>query len=165
MYINVAQLLKEPIGSRRVCQIEGPVDNEGVSLVKGEVVLIRTNRSILMEGMLAAEVEGACSRCVSPASCSVNFRIAEEFFPVVDVLSGSSLPLPDEPGSFTIDSNHMLDLGEAMRQYILSAMPVKLLCRPDCAGLCPVCGYNLNQGSCQCFSRLLDRPMVEASPV
>ena len=165
MYINVAQLLKEPVGSRRDWQIEGPVDNEGVSLVKGEVVLIRTNRSILMEGMLAAEVEGACSRCVGPASCSVNFRIAEEFFPVVDVLSGSSLPLPDEPGSFTIDSNHMLDLGEAMRQYILSAMPVKLLCRPDCAGLCPVCGCNLNQGSCQCFSWLLDGPLVEASPV
>ena len=64
--------------------------------------------------------------------------------------SGSLLSLPDEPGCFTIDEHHILDLTEAVRQYALLALPMKPLCRQDCAGLCPTCGHNLNQGGCGC---------------
>jgi hypothetical protein len=41
-------------------------------------------------------------------------------------------------------------LTEAVRQYRVMAEPMQLLCKPDCLGLCPHCGYNLNQGPCGC---------------
>ena len=78
----------------------------------------------------------------------INFE--EEYLPTIDVASGVPLPLPEEPGFFTIDDHHILDLTEAVRQYILLATPMKPLCRKDCAGLCPTCGCNLNQVSCNC---------------
>ena len=84
----------------------------------------------------------------------MNFE--EEYFPVIDVASGGSLPLPDEPGCFTIDEHLILDLTEAVRQYALLALPMKPLCRQDCAGLCPTCGRNLNQGGCDCPPQGLD---------
>jgi len=45
------------------------------------------------------------------------------------------LPPPDEAGCFTIDEHQVIDLTEAVRQYALMAVPMKPLCREDCAGL------------------------------
>ncbi len=78
----------------------------------------------------------------------------EEFFPVIDITSGTHLhPPPDE---FTIAENHILDLNEAIRQYIIMNTPTRLLCRPDCPGICPVCGQELARGDCGHASGLHD---------
>ena len=148
MHINVAQLLKEPIGSTRSYQINEVLDSDNANSVKGEVTLIHTNRGILVEGTMTAGVTGTCNRCLNPVDYSVNVNLEEEFFPSLDMSGGS--PVPEEPEGFIIDDNNVLDLSEATRQYILLAMPTRLLCRPDCAGICPSCGHNLNQGSCEC---------------
>jgi len=119
-------------------------------MVQGEVWLVRTNRSILAKATLHTEVEVTCSRCLSSFSFPLALHIEEEYFPVVDVVSGSSLSLPEELGCFAIDARHILDLTEAINQYALLAIPMKPLCREDCAGLCPNCGHDLNQGPCDC---------------
>ena len=151
MQINVSQQLKASIGSMRKCEISEIVDVvNGKSMVQGEVGLIRTDRGILAKGTLHTEVEVTCSRCLSLFSCPLSLNIEEEYFPIKDVVSGASLPLPEEPDCFTIDEYHVIDLTEAIRQYALLAIPMKPLCRGDCAGLCPNCGHNLNQGPCDC---------------
>ena len=66
------------------------------------------------------------------------------------------MALPDEPGVFTIDEHNILDLGEAIRQYSVMATPAKPLCKEDCAGLCPTCGANLNNGTCGCPPQPVD---------
>ena len=159
MQINVSQQLKALIGSTRSYHLSDSVDIFGDgrgSIVQGEVRLIRTDRGILVEGTLYADVEITCSRCLSPFSCPVRLKIEEEYFPVTDVISGTPLLLPDEPGCFTIDEHNVLDLTEAVRQYALLVIPMKPLCREDCAGLCPKCGQNLNQGTCDCPPQEVD---------
>ncbi|MBA7495554.1 hypothetical protein ES702_06141 [subsurface metagenome] len=157
MQINVAQLVKEAIGSIRNCEVSEIVDvSQGSSIVEGEVRLMRTDRGILVKGALHTEVEVACSRCLSLFSYPLTLNIEEEYFPTIDVVSGASLPLPGEPGCFTIDEHHILDLTEAICQYALLATPMKPLCREDCAGLCPNCGHNLNQGHCDCLPQKVD---------
>jgi len=47
------------------------------------------------------------------------------------------------------DTN-IIDLGEDVRQFLILSLPLKILCREDCAGLCPVCGANRNRSSCSC---------------
>jgi len=151
MRINVSQQLKASIGSTRKYKISDNVAfTNSKSMVQGEVELIRTNRSILAKGTLHTEVEVACSRCLSLFSYPLTLNIEEEYFPITDVVSGASLSLPEEPGCFTIDEHHIIDLTEAIRQYALLAIPMKPLCRGDCAGLCSNCGHNLNQGPCDC---------------
>jgi len=153
MRINVSQQLKSSIGSVRKYEVSEIVNvADGESMVKGEIELVRTDRGILAKGRLHAEVEVTCSRCLSLFSCPLTLDIEEEYFPITDVVSGASLPLPEEPGSFTIDEHHVIDLTEVIRQYALLAVPMKPLCREDCAGLCLDCGHNLNQGPCGCSS-------------
>ena len=157
--VNVSQQLKSPIGSIRdyaVCEEVDILGDGGGSMVQGELGLIRTDRGILARGTLDTEVEVTCSRCLSLFNCPLALNFEEEYFPTTDVVSGISLPVPQEPGGFTIDEHHILDLTEAIRQYALLVLPMKPLCHESCAGLCPYCGHNLNQGACNCPPEAVD---------
>ena len=156
MQINVAQLLRAPIGSTRNYEVSIIIDitgDNGGSMVQGKVKLIRTNRDILAKGALHTEVKATCSRCLSSFSCPLVLNFEEEYFPTADVFSGTQLPSPDEPGCFTIDEHHILDLTEVICQYALLVIPMKPLCREGCGGLCPNCGHNLNLGHCDCLAQ------------
>ncbi|MFC1993095.1 DUF177 domain-containing protein [Chloroflexota bacterium] len=151
MQVNVSQLLKTPVGSSRNYKVNEVVDVADSSImVQGELGLMHTNRGILAEGTLHTDFEVTCSRCLIPYSCPLTLNIEEEYFPTVDITTGVALSVPDEPGCFTIDEQHVIDLTDAIRQYVEMAVPMKPLCREDCAGLCSQCGHNLNQGSCDC---------------
>ena len=151
LQINVSQQLRASIGTMRNYKVSEILDIAGGnSLVQGEVGLIRTNRGVLVNGIIHTEIEITCSRCLGEFTYPLTLNIEEEYFPTTDVVSGAPLPIPDEPGCFTIDEHHILDLTEAIRQYALLAIPMKPLCGEDCAGLCPNCGHNLNQGPCDC---------------
>lgn len=151
--INVSQQLKSPIGATRSYQVNDKVNITNNSyLVKGEVQLLRTDRGILVQGRLDTEIELTCGRCLSTFGCPLTLNIEEEYFPTIDVNSGAALPLPDDADYFTINDQNILDLTEALDNYALLTIPMKPLCREDCAGLCPTCGNNLNQSDCQCPS-------------
>jgi uncharacterized protein len=49
-----------------------------------------------------------------------------------------------------------INIGEDVRDYALLALPMKKLCSEDCKGLCPKCGKNLNDGSCNCKDEKID---------
>lgn len=162
--INVSQQLKSPIGSVQNYKVSETVNiTDGDRLLQGRVELMRIDRSILAKGTLHTEIELTCSRCLSLFSYPLTLNIEEEYFPTIDVVTGASLPLPDEPGCFTIDENNILDLTEAIRQYALLTIPMKPLCGEDCAGLCPTCGCNLNQGPCNCPPKPADPRWSELS--
>jgi uncharacterized protein len=111
---------------------------------------MRTQRSILVRCNLVSDIGLSCSRCLSQFRQPLKIKFNEEFFPTLDAETGEELPSPEEASSFTIDEYHTLDLTEAIRQYFLLAVPMKPLCRKECAGLCPTCGKNLNKGKCDC---------------
>jgi uncharacterized protein len=159
MELNVSQLLQEPVGSTREYKFDEAVDIIGDGKeykVQGECGLLRTRRSILVKCALSSEVELTCSRCLSRFRHPLKISFEEEFLPTIDVTSGMPLPQTDEAGAFTIDERHIMDLTEPARQYALMAVPMKPLCKADCAGLCQQCGKNLNQGNCDCPTREID---------
>lgn len=157
MQINVSQQLKSNIGTVRNYDVDTIISIEGEDRhFRGTVRLMRTDRGILARGVFYSEIRLNCSRCLSDYNHPVGLTIEEEYFPIIDVNTGISLPEPEEPGSFTIDNHNILDLSEAIRQYTVLAIPIKHLCREDCAGLCPICGANLNETTCDCPSGVID---------
>lgn len=166
MQINVAQLLKESLGSTRALDIDGEVDLEGdTAKVKGHVTLTRLKISILVTGEINVKLVQVCSRCQREFDNTVPFKIEEEFFPTIDINTG--LPLEDtgEEGALTIDENHIIDLSEAFRQNLLVTLPMKPLCRLDCVGLCPECGADLNEVECGCKRQPEDARWAELKKV
>lgn len=151
MQINVSQQLKSSIGTIRDYEVDAAVDIDSNEVeFTGVVRLMKTDRGILLKGTFNTSLFLRCGRCLSGFSYPLTLKIEEEYFPIMDVNTGVMLPEPEEPGSFTIDDHNIMDISEAMRQYALMALPIKPLCRPDCSGLCPTCGTNLNESSCDC---------------
>jgi uncharacterized protein len=167
MRFNVAQLLKEPVGSTRKYQLTEDIQDLGEEVklthpIEGAIRLIHTTEGVLVSGQLHTKVELTCSRCLESFSTPVDFTLEEEFRPIVDIRTGAKLPPADgEDEATLIDGQHIMDLLEVMRQDILLALPPRSLCKPDCAGLCSQCGQNLNEGPCTCEQPLGD-PRWEA---
>jgi uncharacterized protein len=162
MQINVSQLLKSPIGSTRNYELDEVIEGDGSNYrVYGKVNLTSISRSILVRGTLHTEIVVTCSRCLNLFSYPLTLTIEEEYFPTIDVVSGIPLPLLDGPGCFTIDAHHILDLTEAIQQYVIMLIPMKPLCHEDCSGLCPTCGHNLNEGLCGCPPQEIDDRWAE----
>jgi len=160
--LNVAGLLKETAGAARDFVVDvtpaelAPIleDARPLEPLRGELRLMRTPRSIFVRGDLTTRVVVECSRCLADVETPAGVEVEAEYFPEVDVTTGLSLPAPDDDLAFTIDENHELDLTEVVRQGLLLALPMQIVCRETCQGLCVQCGANLNEGPCDCPSEV-----------
>jgi len=157
---NVSQLLREPLGSRRVYRIEEPFRPDAAQqasvTVCGPAELLRTDRGILVRAQLVSQAETECSRCLRAVRYPIALEIEEEFLPTIDPVTGAALPASAEPGAFTIDGHHILDLTDAARQAWQLEQPMAALCREDCPGLCPECGADRAAGRCGCEGTPID---------
>ncbi len=161
MIFNVAQLLKADVGTTRRYAVDewvAPWTDQVVMVapVEGAVEFIRTNRGILVRARMTTSVQLDCSRCLEVCVEHLPIEFAEEYIPTIDVATGLPAKVPHESYAFRIDEKHELDLEPAVREYGLLALPMQPLCRDDCAGLCPQCGANQNQGKCQCVVEAAD---------
>jgi uncharacterized protein len=166
MRYNVAQLLKDESGQTRQYELHeeiGSLDPGIVPLstLDGKLHLIRTADGVLVAGDLHSSVELVCSRCAEPFSMPIKFVLEEEFRPTIDIVTGATLPLPaDDEAATRIDERHVIDLTEVIRQDMLLAVPPFPVCRTRCAGLCPICGKNWNEGPCDCRHDEIDPRMA-----
>ena len=131
-------------------------DAKAVGPATGRVRLNRTNQGIYADGVVSIPTQLRCARCLKDFTTTLTFPVREEFFPTIDVLSGAPIQTEHGEDAFPIDRHHQLDLREAIRQNYVLALPSQALCREDCAGLCPQCGHDLNDGSCDCVPEPLD---------
>ncbi|MBA2571226.1 MAG: DUF177 domain-containing protein [Chloroflexi bacterium] len=146
---NVAGLLRATPGTTRTYPVAVealPIadDLELAAPIEGQLRLSRTGRSILARAELSTAVAEHCSRCLAPVRAPIRIEIEEEAIPSVDIDSGLPVDAASEPDALRLDEHHELDLRQAVRDAISLAEPIAPLCRPDCRGLCLVCGADLN---------------------
>ena len=66
----------------------------------------------------------------------------------------------EEDDSVNVFEGDLLDIQTMVRDTLLAAQPLSNICKPDCKGLCPVCGHNLNEGDCGCDRHVPDPRMA-----
>jgi len=135
-FIDVAQLLREPVGSSHSYCTDEIINEQARGSVQGKVALIHTRHGILVQGKLSVQVEIICSRCLNSFLRPIAFNIEEEF-----LCSSNASSSSEDQGGVTISSDNVLDLGEIIRQNTLLNLPMKPLCRPDCAGIKEMSSY------------------------
>jgi uncharacterized protein len=151
---NVAQLLREEVGARRnytFAEDALPLDEETtLQQLDGKVRFTRTATGVLVDVDAHGVVITPCIRCLNPSHQQVDLHFRDEFHSKIEVNTGAPLPKPDDEDPFFIDESHLVDIGEVLREYALLELPMQPLCKPDCKGLCPNCGADLNAGDCGC---------------
>lgn len=143
--LNIASLLMEPVGNTRdvtIALAQLPLADDLVARdIRAMARLTRLKGGVLVAATVAATVPLQCVTCLADFEETISESFSEPFRQVVDVRTGAPLPPgeleevadEDEPG-FTIDESHELDLGEALRQWIVLAVPMQPSCGPDCPG-------------------------------
>ena len=158
MELNVSQLLMEPSGSSREYPLDEALplrENPGTGRFRGIVNLVRTNKSIWVSAGLDSALDSECGRCLTPYSHPIHLDVEAEYIPIFNPLTGARVrPPSDDTDYFLISESHILDLTEVVSEYAIMAIPMKPLCRQDCAGLCSTCGSDLNRTQCACESRV-----------
>ena len=148
---NVSGLLAEPVGTIRYIEVASPPLDLGPELtqcsgVSGKLRLTRTNRGLLVHARLATSIDQECSRCLREIDYPLQLDLDEEALPVLDFATGLPLDAALEPDAYHLSDHHELLLENEVREAILLAEPIAALCRPDCPGLCMICGLELATG-------------------
>lgn len=137
--VNVAQLLKEPVGSTRIVEVhldQFPLDESlNAEDLDARIRLTRIEEGILAEGRLSANVELECVRCLEPFRAAIEGDFEADFRPSVDVRTGVPLHVPEHEDLFVIDNNHELNLVELFRQVAIISLPMQPICRKNCPGI------------------------------
>ena len=161
---NVSQLLRELIGATRSYAFTEDYltldEEQTLRSIEGRVKFTRSASGVIADLSAKGTVEMECIRCLKPAVQQIEIGFFDEFHSRVEVNTGIPLPRPDEEDPFYINENHMLDLGEAIREYALMEMPMQPLCTPDCKGLCPKCGVDRNVETCDCDDTEVDERLT-----
>ena len=107
---------------------------------------------LLLQAHMECQVQRTCGRCLQEFVGVTKAEVVEKFYPA----SADNI----ENDAFVYDSD-VIDITEPLREGLLLAEPMQALCKPDCRGLCPVCGADLNDGDCGC-DRLTVDPRLAA---
>jgi uncharacterized protein len=117
-----------------------------------EAALQKTGHQLALKARISAQGSFICDRCTAPFT----LRLTPEYRMVYvsNETDAESLD-PSEVQVIPIGLS-VIDLTDDVRQTVLLSVPLKLLCRQDCKGLCPDCGIDLNTGTCDCTSEPAD---------
>ena len=144
--VNAAELLRRP-GSERTVDLSVSIDSLGLDddprFPAAAEAHVRLHLEALTDGIVVVGAidtpwQGTCRRCLADAGGVVRSDVHELYQKVLT-----------DPDAFELEGD-LLDLQPLVREMVMLDAPSTPLCRDDCAGLCPTCGTNLNEGSCGC---------------
>ncbi len=124
--------------------LTGPIE------IKGN--LVNTGQAYRLAGVIKCEKSFTCDRCLGHFTEKQQHSFAEDFRQAEE---------DDESGAVNIFDGDAIDITSLVRDTILAAQPLNNICQPDCRGLCPKCGADLNQGECGC-DRFIPDPRLAA---
>ena len=141
--LNVGFLVNSPIGVNRIFDFEAESMPVGDDLVLadfyGTAKISRTPQGLLVQGEFEGALPLECVRCLTEFSKKLHWDFTELYAFKRENMTDSGLMMPEDAH---------IDLQPLMREYALLEVPIKPLCKPDCKGLCAVCGENRNEVDC-----------------
>jgi len=141
------------------CPIEAPVPpgtgSEWTGPVCGTVHVEKVGAEYLATGRLQATAVLPCSRCTAAHSVPLDLEISESVA-LRQIDEPEAYVEEEGPAPVPILDGDTVDLSELVRQMLVLHVPPRSQCRPECRGLCPGCGQDLNQGECSCAAQEID---------
>jgi uncharacterized protein len=143
--VDVRDLVGRPGASRRQ-PLRGTLTDLGTEVasvrpdrpIDGDLLLESILEGILVSGRLVGTFQLRCARCLTEFEAGFDVEVHELF-----------TPDPDETADdYPLEPEGMLELEQMVRDAIGVELPFSPLCRPDCLGLCPICGGDRNLGEC-----------------
>lgn len=147
--VNAVELLRQPGAERSVSLVVAPADLDAdherlAGDVAVDLTLYALTDGVEVRGTVTVPWTTVCRRCLVELSGTATADIDELY--QIELL---------DPDAFAIEDGQ-LDLVPLVRETALLELDDERQCRPDCAGLCPVCGVDRNVTTCSCDTSVRD---------
>lgn len=149
MLIDLTDIIKNENGKLNICE---DFDMPSVSFMGEEFefsnpfkacgAIINNSKTLELDIEVSGKATVHCARCAVPLEVSVQFPVKETL-----MREGEANPEDDE---IILYQGKEIELDDILVSNFLMNVPIKYLCREDCKGLCPHCGANLNEQTCDC---------------
>jgi len=168
MLISLEDLERKPVDFREEFvpgQVEFGSEMKQVAplLAGGRATLIEEHQGsreviqdIRVVGDMSTRVEVACARCLDPVTRDVARNFDLLYRPLGADAGRSEISVTQAEAEIGYYTGEGVLLEDILREQLLLEVPIKVVCREDCKGLCPHCGQNRNQGSCDCVEQAED---------
>ena len=133
-------------------------DFRQVAPLKVDAVAELLGSEICIRGRLETRLEACCDRCLGPVIIPVEQEFNLFYRPVSTIAREEEVELPEDELGVGFFSGDGIELADVVTEQVILALPMKVVCRTDCHGLCPVCGANLNTEKCGCLPAKEDSP-------
>ncbi len=118
--------------------------------LKIEAVAELLGSEMRIQGHLGTRLETACDRCLGTVVIPVERDFDLFYRPVGSIARGEEIEIPADELEVGFFSGNGVELGDVVTEQVILSVPMKVICRPACLGLCPVCRANRNLAPCDC---------------
>jgi len=164
MFLDVKELA---VRKQRVHQSYAPgaVDYHTRDFRQVDALEVRATAEMVEEqirisGELCTRLELLCARCLEPVVEEVTRDFDLYYRPMQAITREEEMRLKLDDTEIAFFEGNGLFLTDVLAEQVLLAIPMKIICRSDCRGLCPHCGTNLNTDECRCESHSGDLRMA-----
>jgi len=118
---------------------------------EGEAELFpHTGGEVRVKGKVETDLETDCDRCLAPTTYHVASEFDLFYQPAAVVAGEDEIALNEGDAEIAFYELPGLELEQIVREQVLLQIPMQRVCKPECKGICPLCGVNRNEVSCQC---------------
>ena len=157
MLIDLSAILR---GEIRELEIEGEIFPDaapfGIEYLPGAHISGKVSGSaglVTLTSRVFVPYRGECARCLDPVEAVLEFDFDRT---IVTEGMVSDEVLEEKADEYLVVNRGILEPDEAIIESIYLELPSRLLCSPDCRGLCPKCGKPLRHGDCGCPKKEID---------
>ena len=122
--------------------------------VNGKVRL--AGAEVFVNGHIETRAQVDCDRCLKQVELPVNADFDLQYITGAEYECSAAAELTEEVMSVSVFDGETIDVDEMVKEQISLAVPTRMLCQPDCKGICPVCGIDKNMGACECETKDVD---------
>lgn len=127
-----------------------------LSPVEAVLKIDKEGPDVLVRGVLSGDIELECSRCLKAFEVGIKSRMDIVFHPEVVNKKEESHGLRADELDTEFYKDDTLDVDNLLVEQLILNVPMKPLCSPECKGICPKCGTDLNLEQCNCETVEID---------
>jgi uncharacterized protein len=160
MFLDVKDLAVRKLPIRKN-YAPGSIDYQTAEIKQIEPLEVNATAELLdgqirIAGDIETKVELVCARCLEPVVEEVSRAFDLFYSPLPKGEKPEEARLKEDDAEIGFFEGEGLFLADVLREQVLLALPMKVICRSDCRGLCPNCGANLNHEECRCETHATD---------
>jgi DUF177 domain-containing protein len=133
-------------------QQQSPLKVDAVAELLGSEIRIR--------GHLGTRLNAVCDRCLTAVEFPLEHDFDLFYRPMADIAHEEEVEIPEDESEVGFYTGEGIGLEDLVIEQVILALPMKIVCRPACQGLCPVCGVDRNKGKCRCPEQKRESPFA-----